>query len=1553
MKLKFILLLKMVLLSQMIFAQVQTDPTFNVGFGANRIIRKSVELPNKDVIVVGEFTSFNSISKNRLVKLKANGSIDATFNIGSGVNDMISDICIQNDGKIIIAGNFTSYNGVAINRIARLNSDGSLDNTFKTNLGAGVDGTVYAAAIQADGKIVVGGVFFSINGVGAQNLGRINADGTVDASFQSAPGAQGTVYDIEILSNQSILIGGSFNTYGVNGGAQSKLAKLNSDGTLNTTFANNLGAGFTAEVYAIKIQSDGKILVGGSFTIFNNKSQNRLIRLLSSGLPDLSFVIGSGADQVVFTIEQQANGKILAGGDFNTFNGNNSKRLVQLNDNGTVDTGFDLGTGFSIGIVKHINVLSDNKLLLAGNFTSFNGVAHSRILRLLPNCAAPATLTETKVACGSYVWRNGITYTSSNSTATHTVRGVAAGGCDSIYTLNLTIHPNLNPGAILATGEMICTSGDPALIGNKTLASGGDGNYTYQWYSSTNSFVYIPISGATASSYDPPAGLTEKTWFLRQVDDGFCSTSLSDLNKRSTGRWIVDIKAVSTVGPASATPTVCINSAIIPITHIVTNATGIGTATGLPAGVTASFASNTITLSGTPTVSGTYTYNIPLTGACGTASATGTITVTPVNTVGAASSSPTLCLNAALTNITHSTTGVTGIGTATGLPTGVQATFASNTLTLSGTPSVSGTFNYSIALIGGCGNINATGTIEVTPLPSKPTLSPAGASALCAPATLSMTSTATTGNQWYKDGVLIVGAMNATYAATVSGAYTVVVTNSGCNSEVSDPVVFTLNPTPTIPLIKHIKPLTFCDGKSVKLHTSSTIGNQWYKDATLIPGATESFYLASESGSYTVETTNASGCVSGTSAPALVVVEPNNTVSAPSTTPTVCIQSAITNITHTTTSATGIGTPTGLPAGIAVAFASNTINLSGIPTESGVFAYTIPLVGGCGIVEATGTITVTPINTITSASSSPTLCIGTVMTAITHNSTGATGIGTATGLPSGVTAALSANTITISGTPSQSGTFNYSIPLTGGCGNVNAVGSITITPNNTVTAASDAPSVCANTILTDITHNTTGATGIGLPTDLPAGITAAFASNTITLSGTPTAQGIFNYTIPLTGGCGVVEATGTITVTTSNTVAAASSSPTLCKNTALVDITHATTGATGIGVVSNLPAGLTASYASDLITIAGTPSVSGTYNYSIPLTGGCGNVTATGTITVTPTNTVSFASSIETVCNNTVLTPITHSTTGALGIGTPSGLPAGLTVDFTANTITISGTPTENGLFDYTIPLTGGCGTINATGIISVKPDNTVSAASATPTLCVNTLMTDVTHTTSGITGVGTATGLPAGLSVAYAADLVTISGTPTGAGVFDYTIPLIGVCGSVSATGTITVNTVSAPTGQALQTFNTVATTIADLVVTGSNITWYASASDANTLSNPLASSTVLADGNKYYAVATENNCNSQALEVTVSIVTSVKNGNINDLKIFPNPTEELMNVQLNNTLNNVKVNIYDAQMQWVKSVAYSSADFIQLQIEGAVGLYYVSITSDEKNYHFKMVKK
>jgi surface protein len=195
-------------------------------------------------------------------------------------------------------------------------------------------------------------------------------------------------------------------------------------------------------------------------------------------------------------------------------------------------------------------------------------------------------------------------------------------------------------------------------------------------------------------------------------------------------------------------------------------------------------------------------------------------------------------------------------------------------------------------------------------------------------------------------------------------------------------------------------------------------------------------------------------------------------------------------------------------------------------------------------------------------------------------------------------------------------------------------------------AASTSPTLCINTALTNITHTTYEATGIGLATGLPAGVTAGWLANVLTISGTPTDSGIFNYSIPVTGACGTVNATGTITVTPNNTITLSSAvgtdAQTKCINTAITDITYTTTGATG-ATFSGLPTGVSGSWIANVVTISGTPSVSGSNTYTVTLTGGCGTITSTATIDVLSTSSVS---SSVTSCNTYTWSGSTYTTSG-------------------------------------------------------------------------------------------------------------------------------------------------------------------------------------------------------------------------------------------------------------------------------------------------------------------
>ena len=571
----------------------------------------------------------------------------------------------------------------------------------------------------------------------------------------------------------------------------------------------------------------------------------------------------------------------------------------------------------------------------------------------------------------------------------------------------------------------------------------------------------------------------------------------------------------------------------------------------------------------------------------------------------------------------------------------------------------------------------------------------------------------------------------------------------------------------------------------------------------------------SESGDF-IYTVQLTGCVTITgNQDGKITVSDDNTITLSSgggtNAQTVCINSPITNITYATTGANG-ATFAGLPAGVNGSWSGNVVTISGSPTSSAgsPYNYKVTLTGGCGTVSASGIITVTNSNTITLSSGGgtniQTACINSPITNITYTTTGANGA-TFTGLPPGVNGSWSGNVVTISGSPTSSAgsPYNYNVTLTGGCGTVSASGIITVTNSNTITLSSgggtNIQTACINSPITNITYTTTGANGATF-TGLPPGVNGSWSGNVVTISGSPTssAGSPYNYNVTLTGGCGTVSASGIITVTNSNTITLSSgggtNAQTVCINSPITNITYTTTGANG-ATFSGLPAGVNGSWSGNVVTISGSPtsSAGSPYNYNVTLTGGCGTVSASGIITVTNSNTITLSSgggtNIQTACINSPITNITYTTTGANG-ATFTGLPPGVTGSWSGNVVTISGSPTSSAgsPYNYNVTLTGGCGTGSATGIITVRNNSTITLSSGAgtniQTVCINSPIANITYATTVATG-ASFTGLPAGVNGSWAANVVTISGTPTVAGTFTYTVNPTGGCGTASVTGSIT----------------------------------------------------------------------------------------------------------------------------------------------------------------------
>lgn len=295
------------------------------------------------------------------------GDRDATFDAGSGIgfwgfNGAVNDMEYQSDGKLIVVGDFTTYRGATAIRIARLNSDGSLDDTFVSGTGAGSE--VRAVQIQNDDKILIGGSFGSYNSISSPGIARLDVNGAFDATFNVGTGTNDSVYDIAIQDDLNIVIVGSFTNY--NGTPTNRIARLTNIGALDLTF--NVGFGLNGTTtYAVAIDQDDRIIVGGQFTSYNSNTTYRIARINIDGTYDITFVTGTGLDSVVRDIEVQADGKILIAGYFDTYNTSSTPAIARINTDGSLDTGFVSVFGAS-NMVMSAKIINENKVLVGGNF---------------------------------------------------------------------------------------------------------------------------------------------------------------------------------------------------------------------------------------------------------------------------------------------------------------------------------------------------------------------------------------------------------------------------------------------------------------------------------------------------------------------------------------------------------------------------------------------------------------------------------------------------------------------------------------------------------------------------------------------------------------------------------------------------------------------------------------------------------------------------------------------------------------------------------------------------------------------------------------------------------------------------------------------------------------------------------------------------------------------------------------------------------------------------------------------------------------------------------
>jgi uncharacterized delta-60 repeat protein len=323
--------------------------------------------------------SLNSVYQIQL--LINSGSINSNYNIGNGFNNFTYGLDVQSDGKILVSGNFNQYKSQSTpSEIVRINVDGSLDNTFNYS------GPTYVYTNQVlelnNGQILVG--LGQIDGVTGNLLQKVNTDGSLAGGFSPPTFPNGgAISKVIIQPDNRILVSGTFNQ--PNGTDYHKLVRLDIDGTIDPSFGNG---GFLSDINSEKVlniglQSDGTVIAVGTFTEYDAIPANKIVGIngLTGNLKP-TFVYGSGFNGEVHSIYVFNDDSILLGGNFTSYNGTLSNRIIKLNPNGTVDTSFVVGNGFSDGIVYDITKDSNGDLIIIGTFSQYQNQNHYGIVKL-------------------------------------------------------------------------------------------------------------------------------------------------------------------------------------------------------------------------------------------------------------------------------------------------------------------------------------------------------------------------------------------------------------------------------------------------------------------------------------------------------------------------------------------------------------------------------------------------------------------------------------------------------------------------------------------------------------------------------------------------------------------------------------------------------------------------------------------------------------------------------------------------------------------------------------------------------------------------------------------------------------------------------------------------------------------------------------------------------------------------------------------------------------------------------------------------------------------
>ena len=329
-------------------------------------------------------TPNNAIIINQVVYDESDATVDDTLVKGTAFNGTVANLVIDNQGRYIVGGDFLSYNGTSTTRLCRILPNGQIDPTFVT--GSGLNSASRSAWVMDDGSYLIGGLFSTYNGASVPGLVWLEEDGSQRSSFVTGSLSGATlpfVYNARPTYDGKILVVGSFDAYaGVTYGG---IMRLNPDGSADSSFISGTGfIGSADRGYACLPLANGKAYVAGQFTQYNGTPINRIMRINEDGTLDTTFNVGTGVDfNIINIVPDGLTGAIFICGFFSLYNGISVRGCARIFEDGTLDTSFILP--IIAGGVSHISRQANGKYIVSGTFTAYDGIACNGILRINPD----------------------------------------------------------------------------------------------------------------------------------------------------------------------------------------------------------------------------------------------------------------------------------------------------------------------------------------------------------------------------------------------------------------------------------------------------------------------------------------------------------------------------------------------------------------------------------------------------------------------------------------------------------------------------------------------------------------------------------------------------------------------------------------------------------------------------------------------------------------------------------------------------------------------------------------------------------------------------------------------------------------------------------------------------------------------------------------------------------------------------------------------------------------------------------------------------------------